>query len=300
MRFATEAPARPIVAALWMLGAVVSFSAMAVAGRITYAELSTFELMFFRSAIGLIIVCMLLARSARGWGQIKSQHAGLHVKRNIIHFAGQNLWFYAVAVIDFAQVVAFEFTNPIWVALLAPFMLGERWTKVRVFCVLVGFIGILVVARPGQTELGLGHLAAAGCALGFALNTIFTKQIMRYDTVLCVLFWMTLLQMTMGLGLSIPGGLTWPSASLWPWVGLVGVCGLTAHYALTSALAAAPATIVAPMEFLRLPVMASIGMLAYGEPFEVAVFAGAALIVLANLVNLVVASRKKPLPSVPV
>ena len=285
---------RPVLAALWMLGAVASFSAMAVAGRITYSELSTFELMFYRSAIGLLIICLILSRSTRGWSQIYSQHAGLHITRNIVHFTGQNLWFYAVAVIDFAQVVAFEFTNPVWVALIAPFMLGERWTKVRLFCVTLGFVGILIVARPGHSELGLGHLAAAGCALGFALNTIFTKKIMRFDSVLCVLFWMTLLQMVMGAALSLPGGITVPSTALLGWVGLVGVCGLTAHYSLTSALGAAPATIVAPLEFLRLPVMASIGMLAYGEPLELVVFAGAALIVVANLVNLVAASRNMP------
>lgn len=283
--------ARPLLAAAWMMGAVASFSAMALAGRITYSELSTFELMFYRSAIGLMVVSVLIMRSRRGWAQTRSRHAGLHIQRNIVHFAGQNMWFYAVAVIPFAQVVAFEFTNPIWVALLAPFALGERWTRRRILCVALGFVGILIVARPGQVTFTLGHLAALGCAFGFALNTLYTKRIMRYDTVLCVLFWMVFLQMFMGLALSLVDGVTWPSAALWPWVGLVGVCGLSAHYCLTSALAAAPATVVAPMEFVRLPVMASIGMLAYGEPLEWAVFVGAALIVGANLLNIMSARR---------
>ncbi|MEX0969368.1 MAG: DMT family transporter [Paracoccaceae bacterium] len=292
MTLAAEAErARPLLAAAWMVGAVASFSAMALAGRITYSELTTFELMFYRSAIGLMIVSVLIMRSNRGWAHIRSHHPGLHIQRNIVHFAGQNMWFYAVAVIPFAQVVAFEFTNPIWVALLAPFALGERWTRMRILCVGLGFIGILIVARPGQVAFTLGHLAAAGCALGFALNTIFTKRIMRYDTVLCVLFWMVLLQMFMGLFLSMADGVTWPTAALWPWVGLVGICGLSAHFCLTSALAAAPATVVAPMEFMRLPAMAAIGMLAYGEALEWAVFAGAALIVAANLLNIMSARR---------
>lgn len=289
--FVDVVQARPLLAAAWMTGAVASFSAMALAGRVTYSELSTFELMFYRSAIGLMIVVALIMRSARGWGQIRSRHPMLHLQRNIVHFAGQNMWFYAVAVIPFAQVVAFEFTNPIWVALLAPFALGERWTRIRVFCVALGFLGILIVARPGQIDLTLGHLAAAVAALGFALNTLFTKRIMRYDSVLCVLFWMVLLQMIMGLGLSLQDGVTWPSVAMWPWVVLVGLCGLSAHFCLTSALAAAPATLVAPMEFARLPVMATIGMLAYGEALELAVFLGAALIVAANLINIISARR---------
>lgn len=295
MSVANTAPdlPKPLLAAAWMMGAAASFAAMAVAGRIIYRELDTFELMFYRSGIGFAIVMAVLARAPKGVGQVRSQQMGLHWQRNIVHFAGQNMWFYAVAVVPLAQVVAFEFTNPIWVAILAPLALGERWTRVRLLCIGLGFIGILIVARPGQVHLSIGHLSAAGCALGFALNTLYTKRIMRQDSVLCVLFWMTLLQTLFGFLLALPGGLTVPSMALMPWVGLIAVCGLTAHYCLTSALAAAPASVVAPMEFIRLPVLAIVGMLLYKEPLEIAVFVGAAVIVSANIINLAAARTRK-------
>jgi drug/metabolite transporter (DMT)-like permease len=110
--------------------------------------------------------------------------------------------------------------------------------------------------------------------------------------VLCVLFWMTLSQGAMSLLLSLPGGIPLPSAATAPWLVVVGVTGLTAHYSLTSALGYAPASIVAPMEFIRLPVIALVGMWLYGEPLRLAVFAGAALIIAGNLVNLRAEARR--------
>lgn len=284
----------PLVAALWMVGAIASFAAMAIAGREIYAELNTFELMGYRSMIGFVLACGLLAFSRAGFGQVKTSKAGLHVARNLFHFTGQNLWFYGVAVIPFAQLTALEFTNPIWVALLAPLLLGEAMTRARMMAILTGFVGILIVARPGYAPLEPGHFAGLGAAIGFAMNTIFTRRLSRTDSMLCVLFWMTLSQSIMGFGLAIAfGGVTMFSAALAPWIAVVGVCGLSAHYCLTSALFHAPATIVAPMEFGRLPVVAVLGMMLYGEPLEAAVFIGAAIVLAGNLMNLRADRRRR-------
>jgi drug/metabolite transporter (DMT)-like permease len=282
----TERPARPLLAFVWMLGAVASFTLMAVGGRVILLEMNTFELMLYRSIIGFGLVVVILPLTRGGFAQVGTHRPGLHVKRNIWHFAGQNLWFYAVAIIPLSQLVALEFTNPLWVALIAPFMLGESLTRRRIVALVLGFVGILVVARPGVTPIEAGHVAALLAAIGFALNTIYTKQIMRTDGVFTVLFWMTLSQSAMALVLSLPGGIPWPTASLTPWLLVVAVSGLTAHYALTSALSHAPASVVAPMEFIRLPVMALVGVGVYGEALSLAVLAGAGIIVAANFVNL--------------
>ena len=277
---------QPIKAALWMLGAIASFSLMAVAGREVQTELNTFQLMAWRSAIGLVIVAALLARSPLGAAQIRTRKPWLHVQRNLFHFAGQNAWFFALTMIPLSQLVALEFTNPFWVALLAPLLLAERLTARRIAAVALGFVGILIVAQPGSVTLNVGHAAGLLAALGFALNTIWTKRIMGHDTVLCVLFWMTLSQTVMGLALGLPGGFPWPSVSLWPWLLAVGVTGLTAHFSLTTALTHASAAVVAPMEFLRLPVLTVVGAMIYGEPILVSVFLGAAVIFAGNMLNM--------------
>lgn len=273
-----------------MLGAVASFLAMAIAGREISTELNTFELMLYRSVIGFIIVLLIIMRSQRGFSHVKTTQTKQHFLRNIVHFSGQNLWFYGIAAIPLSQLVALEFTNPIWVALLAPLLLGESLTRTKLIVAGLGFLGVVIVAQPGVQPLNWGHAAGLGAALGFALNTILTRKIMQRDTVLCVLFWMTLMQSVMALGLSLPGGITLPSARIMPWLGIVAVAGLTAHYCLTTALSLAPATIVAPMEFIRLPIIAMLGMVIYGEPLQAAVFIGAGLIITANILNL----RSKP------
>jgi len=269
-----------------MMGAVVSFVLMAVAGRAILKEINTFELMLYRSLVGLCVVLVLISLTPRRFELLRTRVLGQHLVRNIFHFAGQNLWFFALAAIPLSQLVALEFTNPLWVALLAPFLLGEALTKQKLFVVCLGFVGVLIVARPGVEPLAWGHVAGLGAAVGFALNAIFTRKIMRYDSVLTVLFWMTLVQTFFAFILSLHGGIPWPSASLWPWLVIIGLTGLSAHYCLTTALGLAPATIVAPMEFIRLPVITFVGMAVYQEPVMITVFIGGVVILIANVLNL--------------
>jgi len=279
---------QPLKAAGWMCGAIASFTAMAVSGREIQAQLDSFELMFWRSLLGFALIATLVALRRRGDApvDIRPTRPRLHLARNVFHFAGQNLWFYGIMAIPLSQLVALEFTMPIWVALLAPLVLGERFTRTRLLVALLGFAGILIVAQPGLQPLGGGHLAGMLCAVGFAMNVMLTKRIMRDDGVLCVLFWMTLTQTLFGLTLAQWGGFTWPGPAIWGWLVVVGLTGLSAHYALSSALGLAPATTVAPMEFFRLPIIALVGMWLYGEALDPFVFAGGAVIFAANWLNL--------------
>ena len=278
--------AQPLKASLWMTGAIVSFVLMAIGGRAIQVELNTVELMFWRSLIGFGIVCAVIAGNRRGFAQVRTQHWKLHATRNVFHFFGQNMWFFGLTAITLSQLIALEFTMPIWVLLLAPFVLGETLTARKIGIALVGFVGVLMVARPGIEPVQIGHLAGILAAIGFAMNLIFTRRIMRHDTVLCVLFWMTLTQAGMGLALALLFGFTWPSRSLLPWLVVVAIAGLTAHYSLTSALGLAPATMVAPMEFARLPIIAFVGMWLYGDSLDIMVFLGAMIIFSAHFWNL--------------
>ena len=234
----------PVRAALWMLGAVVSFSSMAVAGREMASELDTFEIMMYRSFIGLMIV-LIVGGIAGTLNQINRERLGLHFIRNSSHFVGQNLWFYAVAIIPFAQLFAFEFSTPLWVAILAPIFLAEKLTKVRVMAALLGFIGILIVAQPGTIKIGPGIIAAALCAIGFAAAYIATKLLSRTESITSIMFWLTLMQLVLGVICSAhDGDVAVPSMSALPLVVLIGCAGLLAHYCITSALKLAPAMIV--------------------------------------------------------
>ncbi len=283
---------RPLLAAAWMTGAIFSFSSMAVAGRAINHELDTFEMMMYRSLIGLvIIVCVGIA-----FGKLpeaRTNRLGLHLIRNLAHFTGQNLWFYALGLISLAQLFALEFTSPIWIMILAALLLGERLTGSRLAALALGFVGALIVARPGADGDPIGLLIAAAAAIGFAGSIVCTKMLTRTETIYCILFWLTLTQVGFGIiATAWDGDVALPSATSWPWVALIAVAGLLAHTCLTNALAVAPATIVTPMDFIRLPVIAIVGMLFYGESLDPLVFVGAALIFAGNYLNIWVESRK--------
>ena len=278
-------------AAIWMTGAIASFSTMAVAGREVSFALDTFEIMLFRSVVGVIIV--VFAAIAFGTlRQINRQQFSLHFARNIMHFIGQNLWFYAVTVIPLAQVFALEFTSPIWVILLSPLLLGERITLIRAAAALMGFIGILVVTRPNMAGINTGVIMAASSAIFFAFTIIFTKRLTRTQSITCILFYLTVLQLGFGLiTAGHDGDIALPNTETLPWLVLIGVAGLLGHFCITKALEIAPATVVVPIDFVRLPVIAIIGMLAYGEILDLWVLLGSGIIFASNYLNILSETR---------
>lgn len=264
---------------------------MAVAGRAASLELDTFEMMTWRSAVGFVIV-LCVAGAAGTLGQVTRRSMHLQVARNLAHFTGQNLWFFAITVSPLALVFALEFTSPLWTMLLAALFLGERMTRVKVVAGALGFTGVLLVVQPGAAPISVGMVTAALSAVMFATTAIFTKKLTQTETITCILFWLTFLQLGFGLICALyDGEMAIPSAATLPWVVLIGVAGLTAHFCLTTALSLAPASIVMPMDFVRLPVIAVIGVVFYAEPLVIGVLAGAALIFAGNYLNILGARR---------
>lgn len=278
-------------AALWMIGAITAFTTMAIAGRAVSLELDTFEIMLFRSLVGIVIV-VGIANLAGTLSQVRRHRLDLHLTRNICHFAGQNLWFYAIASIPLAQVFALEFTTPIWAMLLAPLILRERLTGAGLIAAAIGFLGILIVARPDPANLSPGLIAAAACAIFFALTAIFTRKLTKTETITTILFYLTTMQAVFGLICAgFDSDIALPSWAAFPWLVLIGIAGLVAHFCLTKALSIAPASVVMPIDFVRLPTIALVGMWLYDEPLEALVFVGAALIFVANYINISAAAR---------
>lgn len=269
-----------------MTGAIGSFSLLAIAARAVSPPLDTFEIMLFRSVIGLVIVVAALVATRR-LSEARPSQFPLHVARNTFHFAGQNLWFYALTVLPLAQVFALEFTSPLWVILLAPLFLGERLTPKGLLAGVIGFTGVLVVARPEFGNLHPGLIAAALCALCFAVTSLLTKRLTRTQPVLAILFWLNVMQLVFSAAIvGWDGVVPVPTLPQLPWLLLIGVTGLAAHWCLTSALEAAPASVVMPLDFARLPVIAVVGWAAYGEALDPLVFLGAAMILGGNLLTL--------------
>lgn len=280
-------------AAFWMTGAIASFSAMAVAGRFAALDHDVFEILLYRSLIGIAIV-VTIASIAGTRGQITGNHLPLHLVRNVAHFAGQALWFFALTTVPLATVFALEFTSPVWATLLAPLVLGERLTARQLLAVAIGFAGVLIVVQPGATPLSWGVAAAALAALGFGSTALFTRRLTRHASTTCILFWLTCIQTVIALiAAGADGDIALPIAAAMPWIALIALAGLGAHFCLTTALALAPAAVVMPVDFARLPLIAVIGALFYDEPVGVALIIGAGLIIGANWINLSGESPRK-------
>lgn len=270
-------------AVLWMSGALASFMAMAIGGRELSAELGTFEILFFRSLLGLGVIALLLGR--RGWRQLRTRRFRLHLLRNTAHFAGQFGWFYGIAFLPLAEVFAIEFTVPVWTALLAATFLAERLGTARYAAVGLGVAGTLVILQPGVAALHPAAAAVLLSAVAYAISHTVTKRLAGIDTPLAILFYMTAIQLPLGL---VPALAHWvtPSAAMWPWLVVVGLTALTAHYCMVRALALADVTVVVPMDFLRLPLIALVGLIFYGEHLAWPVLAGATLILAGNFINI--------------
>jgi drug/metabolite transporter (DMT)-like permease len=178
-------------------------------------------------------------------------------------------------------VFALEFTTPIWAALLALLFLGERFNRGRVVALALGVLGVLVITRPGVQPLDLGILIGLAAAVGFAVSLTATKGLTRYDGVFAILFWMLAMQLLIGL---VPALLFWQPVA-WadvPWLLVAAMTGISAHLGIAKAFQQADATVVLPMDFLRLPLIALVGALFYGEGLDPWVIAGAALIFIGN------------------
>lgn len=272
-------------AVAWMMGSLVCFSLVAIGSRYAAKALSVVEIMFWRNIVALAVLTAVVLATRRNLDLFKTGQIGRHLVRNVIHFCAQYAWLLALTLIPLAQLFALEFTAPLWVALLAPLILKEKLTPVRLVAATLGFVGALVVVKPASATLSQGTVAALLAALGFALSLILVKQLVRRDSATAILFYMVFLQSFPSLALSW-NKLHIPEPHIFGWVVVLALSSLAAHFSLARAFALADAIVVAPLDFLRLPLIAVVGALMFAEPFDLMVLIGGGIIVAANLVNM--------------
>ncbi|WP_246811992.1 DMT family transporter [Microvirga sp.] len=280
-------PQRSILAVvLWMSGALLAFSATAIAVRALAPAFSIFEMLAVRNGAGvLILLALTLVRPELRPG-LKPRRFGLHLTRNVLHFAGTDGWAFGLTLLPLATVFALEFTTPAWVALLAIPLLKETMTRGRLVAVILGFIGILVILRPGLETLQPASFLMLGVAFSFALVAIMTKRLTMTESTFSILFFMNLLQLPMNLaGVRRAFWLEVQSSHVLPLIG-ISLGGLLAHYCLTNAYRQGDATMVVPLDFMRIPLIAFVGWQFYGEPLDPFVFLGSFCIIVGLLYSL--------------
>ena len=271
-------------AALWMAGWLTLMLIVAVAGREGMRAMNVFQLMEVRSILGLFMLYPLISMNG-GFSVVKTARVHVHIARNLIHYASQLGWFFALTLIPLGQVVAIEFTMPIWTAILAASFLGERMTAWKIAAILLGLVGVIVIVRPATGEINPGQLIALAAAVGFGISVAVVKSLTRTEQTLAIIFWMLVVQSAAGFFPALYVW-QWPPAYTWGWVVVIAFCGTFSHYCMARALLHADATVVIPMDFLRVPLTAIAGWLIYSERLDLFTVLGAALILTGNLLNL--------------
>jgi drug/metabolite transporter (DMT)-like permease len=283
-------PSKP-KAALWMAGWLAQMLIVAVAGREATRELNVFQIMELRSVIAFFFLYPLIRRNG-GFATMKTARLKVHVARNLVHYGAQLGWFFALTLIPIGQVVAIEFTMPIWAAILAASFLGERMTVWKVTAIFLGLVGVIVIVRPATGAINPGQLIALAAAMGFGISIVIVKSLTRTEQTLAIIFWMIVVQGAAGFFPCLYVW-QWPSAYVWGWVVVIAFCGTFSHYCIARAMLHADATVVIPMDFLRVPLTATAGWLLYSERLDAFTVLGAVLILTGNLLNL------KPAAAVP-
>ena len=267
-----------------MAGWLALMLIVAVAGRETTRELNVFQIMEVRSVLGFVMLYPLVHLNG-GLAAMRTARPLQHVARNLIHYAAQLGWFFALTLIPLGQVVAIEFTMPIWTALLAASFLGERMNLAKILAIALGLLGVTIIVRPSTSGVDPGQLIALGAAVGFGTSIAMMKSLTRTETTLRIIFWMIVIQGAAGFFPALYLW-QWPSAWAWGWLVVIAFCGTFSHYCMARAMLHADATVVVPMDFLRVPLTATAGWLLYAERLDAFTVFGAALILTGNLLNL--------------
>jgi len=288
----TPEPLQPVrtsnvpAAVAWMVGTLLSFSLMAISVRQLGGVLNLFELLMVRSVGGLAILLIVMAAQPSLFGYIALRRPGMHLLRNGSHFIANLCWTNAVIVMPLATVFAIEFLMPVWAGLLAVLFLSERFTVSRAGSIAMGFLGVLIILRPGIEAFQPAALGVLAASLGYAVSNIGTKKLIPVQSTIAILFWMNLMQAVMalvGIDLAFPLRL---GAHDWIWAIGIAVGGTAAHYCLTNALRVADAMVVIPLDFLRIPLIAFVGWMFYAERLDLLVFVGGGIIVAGIMWNL--------------
>lgn len=261
---------------LWMLMAGLCFVAVNGTVRWLGQALPAAEGAFIRFVFGLIfLVPALLPALRRGFSP---RIWALSALRGGLHTLAVVLWFFAMARITVAEVTAIGFLNPIVVTIGATLLMGERISWRRALAIAVALAGAMIVLRPGLRALAPGHLAQLGAAVTFGASYLVAKRLSEQVPASVVVAMMSL---TVCIGLAPLAALNWvpPSGVQCAVLACTAIFATAGHYAMTRAFAAAPLTVTQPVTLLQLLWAALLGALAFGEPVDIWVLTGGAVMI---------------------
>ena len=242
-------------------------------------QIPTMELVFFRNLIALVVLIPIVMR--QGVGLPSKSQIPVYALRVFFAYSAMVLLFYALARMPIADVYALQYTIPLFTILLAVVVLKQHADIHSWGACFVGFLGTLIVMRPGIIEITLASLAALTTAFMHAGSNTTIKILARRDNPEVITLWTNFGMLPLAL---IPTLFLWvtPTAAQWPLVIGIGVISSIGGYCFTRSVSAADARIVQPFQFSRMIFAAAIGWIMFSELPDVWTWIGAAVIFIAS------------------
>lgn len=267
--------ANPVKGVIWMLVTGLCFVAVTALVKFLGPRVPPAEAAFLRYLLGLVFLIPMVGalRNAK----LTPRLWGLFAGRGVIHSAGVILWFFAMTQIPIAEVTAMNYLSPIYVTIGAALFLGEKMALRRVGAILMALVGALIILRPGFREISPGHIAMLFTAVAFGGSYLLAKFTVDGTNPVVVVAMLSIF-VTLGLAPFAYAVWVWPSLQELGVLFLVACFATAGHYTMSLAFAAAPVTVTQPVTFLQLVWAASLGAVVFGEPVDMWVVAGGALI----------------------
>ena len=244
--------------------------------KVLAAEMSILEIVFFRTATAVLFFLPWMLRS--GLAIFRTERIGLHILRATFQTFSAFGFFLGLAIVPLATVTALHFTTPIFAVLIGIFILGERVSVRRWSAILAGFVGTMLILRPGVSTVGYGELLVLGSAVAWACAIIVIKVLSRTDTSVTITAYMYVL-MTPATLIAASFDWTWPTLEQYGWLVAIGLTGALGHVLTAEALKRGDTHVVTPFDFFRLIWATLIGILLFGESVDNLVWIGGAIVI---------------------
>ena len=258
-----------------MLISTLFFSSMHALIRLISADLHTFQIALFRNFFGVLVILPWFLRD--GLAPLRTQRLGLHGFRAVLNVCAMFAFFGALSLTPIAQVTALGFSAPIFAALLSILLLREVVRLRRWSAIVIGFLGTLVILRPGFESIDLGSALTLLSALLWGLTLIVIRVLGRTESSVTTTSYMVILMSLLSL---VPAIFVcrWPSAEVWGLLVAAGVLGTLGQFAVAQALREAETGAIMPFDFFKLIWAAILGYLLFAEVPGPFIWLGGAMI----------------------
>ncbi|MDC8804551.1 DMT family transporter [Halomonas pacifica] len=262
---------------LWMCAGVFCLSVGDAIAKWLGEVHSPVQIIFFRTLVSLPLIA-LIARFYGGLRKLTTRRPGVHLVRGLFATGTMLCFVFGLTLLPLAETTAIAFAAPLFVTLLSVPLLGERVERLPLVAALVGFLGVLVVVRPGGAGFEVGGLVVVGAALCYAMLMITARRYGVREYLWAMVFYVTLVPLVV-TGVLLPW--VWQVPAPLHWLGFLGagIFGIGAMACITLAFRHAPAALAAPFDYTGMLWAVLLGWWIWGEIPDAWVFAGSALII---------------------